>query len=106
LLTPRRYPGKAPTVPQADDNYHAELFPGEWRKDIKPLDIVQPDGPSFSVEGNLVQWQKWQLRVGFNYREGLVLHQVRGGAALPRLCEPGSRPSAALLAPHWRALAE
>lgn len=33
-------------------------------------------GPSFSVEGNLVKWQKWQFRVGFNYREGLVLHQV------------------------------
>jgi primary-amine oxidase len=28
------------------------------------------------VQGNLVQWQKWQFRVGFNYREGLVLHQL------------------------------
>jgi primary-amine oxidase len=33
-------------------------------------------GPSFSVEGNLVRWQKWQFRVGFNSREGLVLHQL------------------------------
>jgi hypothetical protein len=30
-------------VPQADDNYHADLFPGEWRKDIKPLNVVQPE---------------------------------------------------------------
>jgi hypothetical protein len=26
------------------------------------------EGPSFTVEGGLVKWQKWQLRVGFNYR--------------------------------------
>lgn len=43
-LPPRpRYPGKAPPVPMTDDNYHAELFPGQWRKDIKPLDVVQPE---------------------------------------------------------------
>ena len=28
------------------------------------------------VEGNLVRWQKWNIRVSFNYREGLVLHNV------------------------------
>ena len=28
------------------------------------------------VEGNLVKWQKWEMRVGFNYREGLVLHGI------------------------------
>jgi primary-amine oxidase len=28
------------------------------------------------VEGNLVTWQKWNIRVGFNPREGLVLHNV------------------------------
>ncbi|MCU0566594.1 MAG: hypothetical protein MUF49_08360, partial [Oculatellaceae cyanobacterium Prado106] len=28
------------------------------------------------MEGNLVKWQKWEFRVGFNYREGLVLHQL------------------------------
>jgi hypothetical protein len=28
------------------------------------------------VEGSLVRWQKWQFRVGFNSREGLVLHNV------------------------------
>ena len=27
-----------------------------------------PQGPSFSVEGNLVKWQRWQIRVGFNFR--------------------------------------
>ena len=46
------------------------------RTDLKPLEIVQPEGPSFTVDGNLVQWGRWSLRVGFDPYEGLVLHQV------------------------------
>lgn len=37
---------------------------------------MQPEGPSWEVDGHHVKWQQWDLRVGFNYREGLVLHQV------------------------------
>ncbi|MCW2749129.1 MAG: hypothetical protein JWR83_239, partial [Aeromicrobium sp.] len=48
----------------------------EFRSDLKALDITQPDGPSFTVDGWGVTWQKWALRVGFNPREGLVLHQL------------------------------
>jgi primary-amine oxidase len=46
------------------------------RGDLKPISISQPDGPSFTVDGNLVRWQRWQLRVSFDPHEGLVLHQV------------------------------
>lgn len=47
------------------------------RTDLKPYNVVQPEGPSFSVEDdNLVHWQKWRFRVGFNPREGLVIHDV------------------------------
>ena len=49
---------------------------GPQRADLKPIDIVQPDGPSFTVEGNEVAWQKWRFRVGFTPREGLVLHTI------------------------------
>ena len=63
-----------------DDNYHSDLQTAR-RTDLTPLDIVQPQGPSFTVEGNLVKWQKWSLRVDFNYREGLVLHQARRAAS-------------------------
>jgi Cu2+-containing amine oxidase len=28
------------------------------------------------LEGNLVKWERWNLRVSFNYREGLVRLQV------------------------------
>lgn len=28
------------------------------------------------VNGNKVTWEKWHIRTSFNYREGLVLHDV------------------------------
>jgi primary-amine oxidase len=46
------------------------------RTDLKPLEISQPGGPSFVVDGNRVSWQKWAFRIGFTAREGLVLHQL------------------------------
>jgi primary-amine oxidase len=51
------------------------------RTDLKPLNVVQPEGASFQVhnEGtsNVLSWQKWNFRVGFNQREGMVLYDVR-----------------------------
>ena len=51
------------------------------RTDLKPLNVVQPEGASFQITkagetGEIVEWQKWSFRVGFNQREGLVLHDV------------------------------
>jgi len=46
------------------------------RSTMKPLQVVQPEGPSFHVDGSLVEWEKWRFRVGFNWREGLVLHDI------------------------------
>ena len=63
-------------LPPKPGNYAAEFMDGNFRQDLKPLDIVQPQGPSFHVEGHAVSWQKWRLRIGFTPREGLVLHQV------------------------------
>ena len=28
------------------------------------------------MEGNAIRWQKWHVRISFNWREGLVLHNV------------------------------
>ena len=38
--------------------------------------IVQPEGPSFSVQGQHVYWQNWSLRLNFTAQEGLVLEMV------------------------------
>lgn len=58
--------GVVPLPPQSG-NYSRE-FIKDYRKDLKPLDITQPDGASFQVEGHKVTWQKWQLRIGFTPR--------------------------------------
>ncbi|KAM5350444.1 hypothetical protein ACJ41O_006949 [Fusarium nematophilum] len=67
--------------------YVPELLPNGTRQDLKPLTVVQPYGPSFRIEDNLVRWQKWQFRVSFNPREGAVLHDLRydGRSVLYRL---------------------
>lgn len=61
---------------------------GGFRADLRPFEVVQPDGPSFHVDGHQVTWQKWSLRIGFTPREGLVLHTVGyldGGRVRPIL---------------------
>lgn len=57
--------------------YVPELLPLGTRKDLKPLTVQQPDGPSFTITDNLIEWQKWRMRVSFNPREGAVLHDIR-----------------------------
>ncbi len=46
------------------------------RTDLKPIEITQPEGPSFRVEGNQITWADWTFRFGFDIREGLTLHQL------------------------------
>ena len=63
-------------IPRGSGRYRPEAIGIALRDDLKPLDIVQSDGPSFTVDGWEVRWQKWRVRVGFTPREGLVLHQL------------------------------
>ncbi|KAL0364547.1 UNVERIFIED_CONTAM: Primary amine oxidase [Sesamum angustifolium] len=66
-------------LPPADPlrNYTpGETRGGVDRSDVKPLQIIQPEGPSFRINGHYVEWQKWNFRIGFTPREGLVIHSV------------------------------
>ena len=56
------------------------------------------------VEGNSIKWQNWHIRHSFNYREGLVLHDVGyedGGKVRPvmhrgslvEMCVPYADPN-------------
>jgi primary-amine oxidase len=49
---------------------------GPLRTDLRPLEVVQPEGPSFTLAGNLLTWQRWSMRLSMNPIEGLVLHTV------------------------------
>jgi primary-amine oxidase len=62
-------------LPPQQANYAADRVT-KTRTDIKPLDISQPEGPSFEVDGNCVRWQKWSFVIGFNAREGLTLNNL------------------------------
>lgn len=66
-------PGTPP--PTADYAYH-DGGGRPYRTDLKPIEITQPDGPSFSMDGHRITWQKWDIVIGFHPREGLVLHDV------------------------------
>ena len=66
-----------PGLPDVMGEYRPELVPGlTQRDDLRSLEIRQPEGPSFTLDGNELRWQRWRMRIGFNHREGLVLHEV------------------------------
>lgn len=71
--------GPKPWQPRSANEYLPEYQ--ELRTDLKPLNVVQPEGASFNVTeqgtSNVIEWQKWKFRVGFNQREGMVLYDVR-----------------------------
>ncbi|OXV10221.1 hypothetical protein Egran_02016 [Elaphomyces granulatus] len=70
----RRPISKAPP-----NSYHADGIEKEFgghRTDLKPIHITQPLGVSFKVDGRIIEWQKWNVHVGFNYREGIVLNNI------------------------------
>ncbi len=62
-------------LPPTSGNYTPEAV-GQLRTDLKPFEIQQNEGPSFSIQGHEIHWQKWHMRIGFTPREGLVLHTV------------------------------
>lgn len=63
-------------VPDEPGNFDDPDQVGPQRTTLKPIEITQPEGVSFTVEGNRLRWEGWDLRIGFNEREGLTLHQI------------------------------
>ncbi|MFD4668709.1 primary-amine oxidase [Lentzea sp. NPDC058450] len=63
--------GDVPVPPE-----HGRYTGVEPRTSLRPVEITQPEGPSFAVEGSVITWEGWRVRVGFNAREGLTLHQL------------------------------
>ncbi|MFF2246369.1 primary-amine oxidase [Arthrobacter sp. NPDC058130] len=64
-------------IPAEHGNYTDPELTGPLRTTQKPISITQPDGPSFTVTGgNHIEWEKWSLDVGFDVREGVVLHNL------------------------------
>ncbi|CAK1361735.1 unnamed protein product [Cercospora beticola] len=63
------------TAPEEPEYLH-RLQKTPPRTTMKPYQVVQPEGASFKVTGHMIEWEKWRFRVGFNWREGLTLHNL------------------------------
>jgi primary-amine oxidase len=66
-----------PLPPYTGDYANAwRTDPPKYQTELKKYQVVQPDGPSYKIEGNVVTWLDWKLHVGFNPREGACLNMV------------------------------
>lgn len=54
--------------------YHPDLNGETVARDVKPLLISQPEGPSFTVKDGKVKWQGWEFRVSPTCREGFAVY--------------------------------
>ncbi|OBT75859.1 hypothetical protein VF21_04372 [Pseudogymnoascus sp. 05NY08] len=71
-------PVRRPLSTAPPNNYHLPqpAQQGGYRSDLKPINIMQPEGVSFTVNGRTIEWQNWSVHVGFNHREGIVLNNI------------------------------
>ncbi|KAH8170126.1 copper amine oxidase, enzyme domain-containing protein [Sarocladium implicatum] len=74
---PRSSKPKTLFTSKRNADYVPELIDRPLRSYLKPLNIVQPEGASFSAHSDgLIEWQKWRFRLTFTPREGAVLHDI------------------------------
>lgn len=71
IIDYRQYP-----VPAESGDYLDPEIAGEPLTGLKPIEITQPEGASFSVDGEHVEWTNWSVDVGFDAREGLILRNI------------------------------
>ncbi|MGW0037735.1 primary-amine oxidase [Gordonia sp. NPDC003376] len=57
-------------------NFHNPEVRGAERTDLTPIEVNQPQGPSFTLHGHRITWGRWSARIGFSAREGVTLHQI------------------------------
>lgn len=71
-------PVRRPVNQAPPNNYHPEAIKAEggYRQDVKPINITQPEGVNFKIDGRVIEWENWKVHVGFNYREGIVLNNI------------------------------
>ncbi|KAK5116896.1 hypothetical protein LTR62_006617 [Meristemomyces frigidus] len=73
----RRVGGKRVPVPRVQHNFLPEFVRDGYVSDrLKPIEITQPEGVSFSMKGNELSWAGFKMHIGFNYREGIVISDV------------------------------
>jgi primary-amine oxidase len=91
-------------IPQTECNYEP-LLRDDLRPRMKPLRILQEEGPSFTLHEHSLSWDRWTAVIGFNAREGITLHDICYGGrpvarrmSLVEMVVPYGTPAA----PHYR----
>ncbi len=62
-------------LPKAHARYDSSSQ-SKLREEPKLINITQPEGTGFEVNGNHISWEGWKVRVSIHPDEGLVLHQL------------------------------
>ena len=62
-------------LPPEGGRYDAVSQP-KLRETLKPIEISQPDGASFVVDGNYVEWEGFSFQVSMHPTNSLVLHNL------------------------------
>ena len=65
-----------PAIPMREVNYDSK-FVTDTLPPLKPLNVVQPEGVSFALDGHHITWDRWAFTIGFNAREAITLHDIR-----------------------------
>jgi primary-amine oxidase len=63
-------------IPQEPSKFHLPEGRPAPLEGLKPIEITQPEGPSFTVEGERITWANWSFDIGFDAREGLILYNL------------------------------
>ncbi|KAF6815515.1 primary-amine oxidase [Colletotrichum plurivorum] len=74
----RRVNGERTKVPLEEHNYLPTFAKHSYDSTrLTPIDIIQPQGVSFRMQGNELSWAGFKMHIGFNYREGIVISDMR-----------------------------
>jgi primary-amine oxidase len=52
------------------------VAPAPAARPLKPLVVSQPNGPSFSIRGSEILWDRWRLHFGVHPRRGVEIYDV------------------------------
>ena len=63
-------------VPAESGNFDTPEVAGPPMEGLKPIEITQPEGPSFTVDGEHIEWTNWSLDISYDQREGLILRKL------------------------------
>ncbi|POO02190.1 Copper amine oxidase [Trema orientale] len=61
-------------IPKADGtDYRESVQKPPFGPRLKPISVVQPEGPSFTIDGHSIKWATWDFHLGFDMRAGTII---------------------------------